>query len=64
MESFDRLCAIAFEKEPMLDKIIQCKIDGMQNQQIQDVLKEEIDHKNLLDFSDPKSLPSEEQKNE
>lgn len=50
MESFDRLCAIAFEKEPILEKIIQCKIDGMQNQQIQEILKEEIGVRHSIEY--------------
>lgn len=42
MESFDNISSIALKPYPMLERIVECKIDGMQNAQIQDVLEIEF----------------------
>lgn len=50
METFDRLCDTAFRKEPLLEKIIQYKVDGLQNHQIQEKLKEEIGVQHSIEY--------------
>ena len=42
MESFDNISSVALKPYPMLERIVECKIDGMQNAQIQDVLEIEF----------------------
>lgn len=42
MEDFDNLCTRAFANYPLLDKIIECKIDGLQSAEIQVILQNEF----------------------
>ena len=42
MEAFDLISGKALEKYPLLEKIVEYKIDGLQNYQIQKKLKEEL----------------------
>ena len=43
MQSFDDLCGRALKDHPIYDKIVECKIDGLQNIEIQSILKAEFD---------------------
>ena len=42
MESFDRICGIALKDYPMYERIVETKIDGLTNEQIQQILQEEF----------------------
>lgn len=42
MEDFDNLCGRALKEEPILDRIVEYKIDGRQNTEIQKLLEEEF----------------------
>ena len=42
MEDFDELCGRALMEEPILDRIVEYKIDGRQNNEIQKLLEEEF----------------------
>ena len=50
MEDFDRLCGKAFADRPLYDRLIEYKIDGMQNQEIQLKLQEEFGIKHSLEY--------------
>ena len=50
MIAFDELCEIALKDEPLYDKIVECKIDGLQNQQIQEIIEEEFGVKHSLEY--------------
>jgi hypothetical protein len=50
MEDFDELCTIALKDYPLYDRIVQCKIDGLQNVQIQAILEEEFNIKHSLEY--------------
>lgn len=41
MQAFDELCGRALADHPVYDKIVECKIDGLQNPAIQEILKAE-----------------------
>ena len=45
MEDFDRISAEALADYPILEKIVECKIDGKQNIEIQKTLEEQFDKK-------------------
>lgn len=42
MEDFDRICDVALKDYPMYERIVETKIDGMTNEQIQQILQEEF----------------------
>ena len=43
MLDFDNLCAAALDSTPLLLRIAEYKVDGLQNNQIQTLIKEEFD---------------------
>ena len=42
MEDFDNLCDEALKDYPMYERIIECKVDGMKNEDIQKIIQEEF----------------------
>ena len=50
MESFDQIAEIALKNEPLYEKIVECKIDGLQNIQIQEILENEFGIKHSLEY--------------
>lgn len=50
MEDFDRIAAEALADYPILEKIVECKIDGKQNIEIQKTLEEQFDKKHSLEY--------------
>lgn len=50
METFDDVCDRALKEYPMYDRIVLYKIDGMQNADIQQVLKEEFGTTHSLEY--------------
>jgi hypothetical protein len=50
MEDFDRVSAEALADYPILEKIVECKIDGKQNIEIQKTLEEQFDKKHSLEY--------------
>ena len=50
MEDFDRISTAALKKYPMYERLVECKIDGLQNVQIQEVLEEEFGIKHSLEY--------------
>ena len=50
IESFDEIAEIALQDYPLYQKIVECKIDGLQNIQIQEVLQEEFGITHSLEY--------------
>ena len=50
IESFDEVADIALNEYPLYKKIVECKIDGLQNIQIQEILQKEFDIKHSLEY--------------
>lgn len=50
MEDFDNLSTKALANYPLLEKIIECKIDGKQNADIQIILESEFGKKHSLEY--------------
>ena len=50
MESFDNISAVALKDYPMYERIVECKIDGLQNIQIQEILQTEFGIKHSLEY--------------
>ena len=50
MEEFDKVSSIALAKYPMYERLVECKIDGLQNVQIQEILEEEFGVKHSLEY--------------
>lgn len=50
MEDFDKIAAEALADYPILEKIVECKIDGKLNIEIQRTLEEEFDKKHSLEY--------------
>lgn len=50
MKDFDNLCGKTFKKFPLYDRLIQYKIDGVQNLEIQDALNAEFGIKHSLEY--------------
>ena len=50
MESFDQIADIALKEYPLYEKIVECKIDGLQNIQIQEILQMEFGIKHSLEY--------------
>ena len=50
MESFDQVADIALKEYPLYEKIVECKIDGLQNIQIQEILQTEFGIKHSLEY--------------
>lgn len=50
IQDFEKLCDKALEKDPLYMRIVECKIDKMQNTQIQKVLEDEFGVKHSLEY--------------
>ena len=50
MQDFDALCAKALAENPFYDRLIQLKVDGIQNAQIQEILYDEFGIKHSLEY--------------
>ena len=50
MDAFDQVADIALKNYPLYDKIVECKIDGLQNIQIQEILEKEFGIKHSLEY--------------
>ena len=50
MEDFDKVSSDALAEFPLLEKIVECKVDGKQNADIQRILEEEFDKKHSLEY--------------
>ena len=50
MESFDKIISEALEEYPMYEEIVKCKIDGMQNIEIQTILKQKYNITHSLEY--------------
>ena len=50
MLDFDNIITIALENYPIYDKIVQYKIEGLQNIQIQEAIEEEFGIKHSLEY--------------
>ena len=50
MDAFDQVADIALKDYPLYDKIVECKIDGLQNIQIQEILEQEFGIKHSLEY--------------
>ena len=50
MESFDKIISEALEEYPMYEEIVRCKIDGMQNVEIQTILKQKYNITHSLEY--------------
>ncbi len=50
MDAFDEIADIALKDYPLYEKIVECKIDGLQNIQIQEILQMEFGIKHSLEY--------------
>ena len=50
MDSFDEIADVALKDYPLYEKIVECKIDGLQNIQIQEILQMEFGIKHSLEY--------------
>ena len=50
IESFDKIADIALKEYPLYEKIVECKIDGLQNIQIQEALQNEFGITHSLEY--------------
>ena len=50
MEEFDKISMRALEKYPLYYRIVECKVDGLQNAEIRDILEEEFGIKHSLEY--------------
>lgn len=50
MEDFDRLCTIALKDYPLYDRIVEYKIDGLQNTDIQKKIQEEFNITHSVEY--------------
>ena len=50
MENFDKIATIALKDHPMYERLVECKIDGLHNIQIQEILEEEFGIKHSLEY--------------
>ena len=50
MKDFDDIADIALKKYPIYEKIVECKIDGKSNQDIQETLQKEYNVKHSLEY--------------
>lgn len=50
MEDFDDICEIALANYPLYEKIVELKIDGLQNIQIQEALEKEFGIRHSLEY--------------
>ena len=50
MDAFDKIADQALKEYPLYEKIVECKIDGLQNSQIQDILQNEFGITHSLEY--------------
>lgn len=50
MENFDKIATIALKNYPMYERLVECKVDGLQNVQIQEILEKEFGIKHSLEY--------------
>ena len=50
MDAFDEIADVALKDYPLYEKIVECKIDGLQNIQIQEILQTEFGIKHSLEY--------------
>ena len=50
MDDFDKVAAAALEEYPLYEKIVECKVDGLQNIQIQEIIENEFGVKHSLEY--------------
>ena len=50
IESFDKIADLALKEYPLYERIVECKIDGLQNIQIQEILQMEFGIKHSLEY--------------
>ena len=50
MDAFDEIADVALKEYPLYEKIVECKIDGLQNIQIQEILQMEFGIKHSLEY--------------
>lgn len=50
MESFDHIADIALKNYPLYERLVECKVDGLQNIQIQEILQVEFGIKHSLEY--------------
>ena len=50
MEDFDQVAEAALKDYPLYEKIVECKVDGLQNIQIQEILEQEFGIKHSLEY--------------
>ena len=50
MDAFDELADKALQDYPLYEKIVECKIDGLQNIQIQEIIQKEFGIKHSLEY--------------
>lgn len=50
METFDEISTIALKNYPLYERLVECKIDGMQNIQIQETLQTEFGIKHSIEY--------------
>ena len=50
MENFDKIATIALKDHPMYERLVECKIDGLQNIDIQEKIQLEFGIKHSLEY--------------
>lgn len=50
MEEFDKVSRIALEPYPLYWRIVECKVDGLQNAEIRDIIEEEFGIRHSLEY--------------
>ena len=50
LDSFDSVSTIALKSYPLYERIVECKVDGLQNSQIQEILQMEFGIKHSLEY--------------
>ena len=50
MEDFDNICTVALQDYPLYDRLVEYKVDGLQNVDIQQLLEEEFGIKHSLEY--------------
>jgi hypothetical protein len=50
METFDKISEEALRDYPLYQRLVECKVDGLQNVQIQEKLEEEFGIKHSLEY--------------
>lgn len=50
MEEFDRISSKALKDYPLYERLVECKIDGLSNTKIQDILENEFDIKHSSEY--------------